>query len=126
MAYKKSKMSSNSKKVKGIIRAEIRAYFPAKQYGVRSSLDAMKADAKAYNCGDSDLRKHNDYQQGAGLVDGGGLACYYSDQAKMLSKIYGKKNVATWSGNKIHNTYRHLIGREYSAMLMERAKRKKR
>lgn len=120
------KIHSNSKKAKGIVRAEIRAYFRPKEYGVRSSVDAMKQDADAYNCGDSYTRKrHSDYQKGAGLVDGGGLACYYHDQAKMLGKIYGKKKVDSWSGNKIHSTYRHLIGREYSAMLQEKARRKK-
>ncbi len=118
---------SNSKKAKGIIRREIKTYFRPSEYGkgVRTSLDAMRADANAYNCGDGNHRRHTDYQKGAGLVDGGALACYYSDQAKMLEKIYGKKKVETWSGNKIHNTYKHLVGREYSAMLAERAKRKK-
>ena len=43
----------------------------------------------------------------------------------MLSKIYGKDNVSKWSMEKKHNTYRHLIGREYSSMLEERKKLKK-
>ena len=116
------KPKSNSKKAKGIIRSEIRSYFKASEYGTRSSLDAMKKDANAYNCGDSPRVRHSNYQKGAGLVDGGYLVCYYDDQKKMLRKIYGKK-VDDWSGEKTHATYRHLIGREYDAMLREREKK---
>lgn len=43
----------------------------------------------------------------------------------MLGKIYGKDNVKNWSGDKVHNTYKHLIGREYAAMLRERNKGKR-
>lgn len=116
------KPKSNSKKAKGIIRSEIKTYFNAREYGTRSSLDAMKKDADAYNCADAPRVRHSDYQKGAGLVDGGALACYYDDQKKMLRRIYGK-SVDDWSGKKTHETYRHLIGREYDAMLREREKR---
>lgn len=113
---------SNTRKAKNVIRSEIKAYFRPSEYGVRSSLDAMKKDADAYNGGDSPRVRHSDYQKGAGLVDGGALACYYDDQKKMLRRIYGK-GVDGWSGKKTHETYRHLIGREYDAMLREREKR---
>ena len=102
---------------------EIKAYFPAREYGTRSCLDAMKKDADAYNCGSN--RRQTNYNKGAGLVDAGCLACYYNDQRVMLGKIYGKKNVENWDGNKVHNTYKHLIGREYDSMLRERNTKKR-
>ena len=117
------KPKSTSKAAKSVIRSEIRRYYSGRSYGTRTSvLDNMKANADAYNCGDSEKVRHSDYQKGAGLVDGGDLACYYSDQKKMLRKIYGK-SVDDWSGEKTHATYRHLIGREYDAMLREREKK---
>lgn len=115
-------ISSTSKKAKGIIRSEIKAYFNPREYGTRSSIDAMKRDADAYNNGTN--RWQSNYNKGAGLVDAGSLACYYDDQRVMLGKIYGKEKVKNWDGNKVHATYRHLIGREYDAMLREKAKKK--
>lgn len=123
MPYKKKKVNSNSKKSKGIIRSEIRAYVKPHEYGKRSTVDAMKMDADAYHCGDSRSVRHSDYQKGAGLVDGGRFACYWDDQRKMLRKIYGSQ-VDQWSGHKVHGTYKHLIGREYEAMLREKKQRK--
>lgn len=121
------KISSVSNKAKKIIRTEMLSYFPAKEYGVRSRLDAMKSDADAANGGlgwdGKRPRRATNYQKGAYLVDAACLAVY--DQDRMLSKIYGKDNVSKWSMEKKHNTYRHLIGREYSSMLEERKKSKK-
>ena len=115
-------MNSNSAAAKKIIRDEIRTYFNPHDYGVRSTVDAMKKDADAYN---ADCRgRQCDYKKGAALVDAGSLACYYEDQRVMLGKIYGKEKVKDWEGEKVHNTYKHLIGREYSAMLSEKEKRK--
>lgn len=111
---------STTKKAKEIIRKEMLSYFPAREYGTRTNLDAMKKDADAYSYG----RGKSDWVKGKELVNAGSLACYYSDQSKMLSKIYGKENVAKWDGNKIHETYGNLIGREYAAMLRERRKQK--
>lgn len=45
------KISSISNKAKKIIRTEMLSYFPAKEYGVRTRLDAMKLDADAGNGG---------------------------------------------------------------------------
>lgn len=117
----KKTIRSNSKKAKSIIRSEIRTYFKPKEYGTRSSVNAMRKDANAYNAG-SNKKYLSDYTKGAALVDAGGLACYYNDQKKMLRKIYGNK-VNSWNGNKTHSTYKHLIGREYSAMLRENRKK---
>ena len=117
-----AKLRSNSKKAKKIIRDEIRVYFKPREYGVRSTVDAMKKDADAYNNGRRSWQSN--YNKGAGLVDAGALACYYDDQRVMLGKIYGRANVNKWSGSKVHNTYKHLIGREYDAMLREKRKRK--
>jgi len=114
--------TSNSKKAKEIIRSEIRGYFKPHEYGVRSTVDAMKQDADAYNNGRRGWQSN--YSKGAGLVDAGSLACYYNDQRKMLGKIYGAEKVKDWSGDKVHNTYRHLIGREYDAMLQEQNKKR--
>ena len=116
-------MHSNSKKAKGIIRNEIRAYYsPNAKGGGRSTLANMKADAEAaYWPGGV---PNTDYHKGANLVDGGSFGCYYDDQRKMLGKIYGRKKVKSWSGDKTHNTYKHLIGREYAAMMREQKNRK--
>ena len=123
------RISSVSNKAKKIIRSEMLSYFNPKEYGVRSRLDAMRRDADAGNGGYpkyNDVkkpRKVSDYEKGAHLVDSACLAIY--DQDRMLSKIYGKNNVSKWSIEKRHNTYRHLIGREYSSMIEERKKVKK-
>lgn len=77
----------------------------------------MKINANTYSQG----RGKSDWEKGKELVNGGCFACYYSDQRVMLRKIYGDK-VDDWSGNKVHETYSNLIGREYAAMLRERKK----
>lgn len=118
------KVYSTTKKAKNIIRSEIRGYYsPSRRGGGKSSLDNMKLDADAYNAGWLNKYKPSDYQKGAALVDGGCFACYYHDQRKFLSKIYGKKKVDSWENDKVHNTYKHLIGREYDAMLREKNKK---
>lgn len=118
----KSSMRSDNLKARRIIRGEIRSYFDPKEYtGARSSLDAMKQDAEAASVGIHAF--DSNYAKGANLVQVGGLAIYYDDQRKMLRKIYGNK-VDDWSGDKVHNTYKNLIGREYSKMLNEREKAK--
>ena len=122
----KGQQRSTTKKAKEIIRKEIKTFYsPKYKGGGKSALSNMKLDADAYNCGDHQRYKHSDQQKGASLVDGGCFACYYSDQAKMLEKIYGKDKVKTWDGNKIHAVYRGLIGREYGAMLREQEKKVK-
>ena len=113
---------STSKEAKEIIRKEMLSFFPAREYGTRTRFDAMKKDAEAYNGGYGTKRRVSDYEKGAGLVDAASLAVY--DQDRMLGKIYGKKNVAEWDMEKRHNTYRHLVGREYAAMCEEQRKRK--
>lgn len=116
------KSRSTSAEAKKIVRGEIKKYFNPREYGVRSTVDAMKKDADAYN---ADRRgRVTDYEKGAALVDAGSLACYHSDQSVMLGKIYGKANVDSWDGEKIHGTYKHLIGREYNAMLREQESKK--
>lgn len=116
------KPKSTTKEAKQIIRNEINYYFDPSEYNsAQTSLQAMKIDADSYNNGRPKNIWQSDYHKGAGLVDAGCFACYYSDQSKMLGKIYGQDNVANWSGQKIHSTYRHLIGREYNAMLTEQA-----
>ena len=116
------KSRSTSAESKKIDRDEIKKYFNPRDYGTRSTVDAMKKDADAYN---ADRRgRVTDYEKGTALVDAGSLAGYHSDQSVMLGKIYGKANVDTWEGEKIHGTYRHLIGREYNAMLKEQETKK--
>lgn len=113
-------MNSNSKKAKSLIRGEIRSFYaPSQRGGGKSTLSNMKADADAYSAG----RGMSDWGKGKKLVDGGCFRCYYNDQAKFLQKIYGKK-VDSWDGEKIHNTYGNLIGREYAAMIREHSKKK--
>lgn len=113
------KPKSTTKKAKEIIRKEMLGYFSAKDYGVKSNLQAMKVQADFAADPRYDI---TDYRKARRLVDGGSLACYYSDQSKTLAKIYGKENVEKWDGNKIHSTYSHLVGREYSSMLAEKQK----
>lgn len=123
MFKKGFKPKSTTKSAKSIIRREIRSYYGngrAKEYNVKSAVDAMQLDAESYSAG----RNISDWNKGKELVNAGGFACYYSDQRKMLSKIYGKRNVDKWPGNKVHNTYGNLIGREYSYMLQEKKKNK--
>lgn len=122
MFTKGFKPKSTTKEAKRIIRKEIDSYYGhgrEKEYGVKTSLEAMQKDANSYSAG----RGTSDWNKGRELVNAGCFACYYSDQSKMLSKIYGKKNVEKWDGQKIHNTYANLIGREYSKMLSERRKK---
>lgn len=119
----KSPMSSNCAKAKQIIRAEMLGYFNPKERGssARSALDVMKIEAEGA-CDNREINYSNHYK-GAKLVQIGDLACSYYDQTVMLKKIYGSK-VDDWDGEKIHNTYKNLIGREYAAMLSEREKAK--
>ena len=119
MFRKGFKPKSTNKKAKKIIRNEMLSYFPAKEYGVRTRLQAMKKDAEACSYGHG----KTDFIKGKELVNAGCCAVYYDHQAKMLSKIYGKKNVDKWSGQKIHNTYGNLIGREYAQMIRESKKK---
>jgi len=50
-------------------------------------------------------REKSDWTKSKELVNTGCFACYYSQQQRMLNKIYGKRNVDKWDGQKIHNTY---------------------
>ena len=120
-------VKSYSKKAKSLIRGEIKSYFGPSHTGENmTSLKAMKRQADSHNGGyPSNYRYVSDYKKAVSLVDGGCFACYYSDQRKLLNKIYGKKKVDTWSGDKIHGTYAHLIGREYDSMLREKERRSK-
>lgn len=116
---------STTKEAKKIIRNEMLSYFNPKDHrGAKTRLDAMKKDADSGNGGTYGKKYVSNYEKGKYLVDAGCCACYYSDQMKMLSKIYGKSNVNKWDGRKIHSTYSHLIAREYSAMLNERKRKK--
>jgi len=113
---------STTKEAKKIIREEIlNNYNPEDFIGAKTSLDAMKQNADAGNAGWY-KKCNSDYLKGAYLVDAGEFRISYYDQAEFLSKIYGKDNVDKWQGQKIHETYRNLIGREYNAMLREREK----
>ncbi len=119
MFKKGFKPKSTTKEAKSIIRREIKAYYGngrEKEYGVKSAVEVMQLDANSYSAG----RGTSDWNKGRELVNAGCFACYYDDQRKMLSKIYGKRNVDKWSGDKVHNTYGNLIGREYAQMLKER------
>lgn len=112
-------MRSNTKAAKSVIRNEIRGYYSPSTIGEgRSALENMKKEANSFNCGRQG--RYSDYQKGAALVQAGNFAIMYNDQRKVLSKIYGKKNIESWNNDKVHNTYKHLIGREYAAMLNER------
>ena len=114
------RISSNSREAKKIIRNEMLSFFPAREYGTRTRFDAMRKDANAYNGGEGPKRGVSNYKKGAALVDAASLAVY--DQDRMLGKIYGKKNVANWDMQKRHETYKHLVGREYAAMCEEIAR----
>ena len=119
-------INSNSLQARGIIRREISTFYGPKATGERlPAVMAMKRDAESYAKGSglSNGRGKSDWGKGAALVDGGSFRCYHSDQANFLKKIYGKK-VDKWPGDKIHNTYAGLIGREYSRMLDESKKQK--
>ena len=116
------KSKSTTKKAKSIIRGEIKSYYAPSNCGYgRSALENMRGDANSYSAG----RGTSDWNKGKELVNAGCFACYYDDQRKMLSKIYGKKNVDKWDGDKVHNTYGNLIGREYASMLREKQRAKK-
>lgn len=133
MYSKGFKPKSTTKKAKAIIRNEAlgrwgknNGYYDDK----RTRLQRMKSNADSYNAGvgspsNGYRYQPTDYQKGAALVDAGCYRCYYSDQREFLSKIYGKSNVEGWENDKVHNTYKHLIGREYDAMLREKRNKKK-
>lgn len=124
MFKKGFKPKSTTKEAKKIIRNEIKGYYgndPENRTYGKDFLKNMQEDANSYSAG----RGTSDWNKGKELVNAGCFACYYNDQRKMLSKIYGKRNVDNWSGEKVHNTYGNLIGREYSHMLQERKRNKK-
>lgn len=122
-ASQQSPMSSNCAKAKQIIRSEIKYFFgPSFGRGDKDALTNMQHAADQYNAGELEKYKLSDYRKGAGLVD---AACFrIPDQDEVLSKIYGKEKVAGWDMDKRHEVYKHLIGREYAAMLSEREKAK--
>ncbi len=113
---------SSSNQAKRVIREEISAYYKPHDYGVRSTVDAMKKEAEDY--GKNKSKHLSNYAKGAGLADVGRLSYASEDQRKMLGKIYGKGNVEGWNEQKVHDTYKHLIGREYDSMLREQEKKK--
>lgn len=115
-------MNSNSAAAKKIIRDEIRTHFKPHDYGVRSTVDAMKKCAD--DCNRNRGWDKTNYKKGAALVDAGKLAYAQENQRVMLGKIYGKEKVKNWEGDKVHDAYKHLIGREYSAMLSEKEEKK--
>lgn len=96
------KPKSTTNKAKGIIRSEIKSY----EWNASSLKDQIDSFRKY------DRSVVNGYTGGKKLVEGGSFACYYSQTDDMLGKIYGKKNVDTWSDEKKWNTYMHLIARE--------------
>ena len=119
-----TKHSSTTKKAKGIIRNEALSRF-SNDYGYedkKTRLQRMKEQADSDN-GGTNSRYVSNYRKAKYLVDGGFYRCYYSDQAKFLNKIYGKKTVDKWDGNKIHETYSHLIAREYDSMIEEQRRK---
>ena len=118
------KPRSTSKKAKSIIRNEIKHYYGRdcqKDYGVNSSIEAMRLDANACTRG----RNLSDWDRGRELAKAGNLAYATYSQRVMLSKIYGKKNVSTWNDSKVFDTYTNLIGREYADMLREQRSKKR-
>lgn len=106
-----SKYRSNSVKAKNIVRAEIFDYYGGN--GKKTAFESMTRDIKASYDGN---RMRSSYGKAKTLVDSGCFACYHSQQAKMLAKIYGKKKVDKMNGNQVHELYKHLIAREYSDM----------
>ena len=119
----KYKPKSTTQKAKKIIHDEMKVYYGGDDYGNRPSKDYienMRLDAEA--CADN-RHIYSDWNKGKELVNAGCFACYYSQQRKMLNKIYGKKTVDRWSGSKIHETYGNLIGREYASELRKRKKK---
>ena len=116
------KPKSTTKKAISLIRGEIKhRYSPSATGFGRSAVMNMKEDAES---GWGRYRGYGgDYHKGANLVDVGNFRIYFVDQAEFLSKIYGKKNVSTWPNQKIYDTYKHLIGREYNSMLREQERK---
>jgi hypothetical protein len=105
MKEKKSS-HSNSRRAKKIIRSWMFSSFAGKTK--EKKLKAMEA-----NVSDPSIR--DDYRKGQDLVNSGNFDCYTSDARGDLKKIYGRK-VKDWDADKVWNTYRHLISREYASM----------
>lgn len=117
-----SSPKSTTKKAKNIIRNEIKRFYIDRDFGNEKDYVAnMKADID-YRFGNR-CQNYSDYCKGKAMVDVGNFACYYDDQSVMLSKIYGKEKVDSWDGHKVNDIYGNLIGREYAAMLCERARK---
>lgn len=122
------KPKSTTKKAKSMIRGEIKSFYSSSMKGSPKNIPAilnMKDDADSYNGGLYRNQVASDYLKGSALVDIGDFRIYYDDQRKFLAKIYGKKNVDNWANDKVHKTYKHLIGREYVSMLREREKKQR-
>lgn len=112
------KAKSTTKEARQLIEREIidRYYDGESKDIVRQALRSMKLDADSYNADRNPSIQLSDYTKGAALVDAGCFRCYHSDQGEFLKKIYGN-SVENWEGQKIHETYKHLIGREYAALI---------
>lgn len=112
------KPKSTTKKAKSLIRGEITHFYGNQMTGTkRRPISIMREDADNYNAGRLPREKLTDAQKGAGLVDAGCFRIYADDQKEFLGQFYGKSAVSRWSGTKCHQVYRHLIGREYAAIL---------
>lgn len=114
---------SATKEARKIVRDEIKSYFAPSQTGYgKSTLDNMKEAAESA----ADPRYHvTDWAKGANLAQVGCFAIDFVDEQKMLEKLFGKQTVEKWNDDKIHNTYKNLIGKEYSIMLKERESKKR-
>lgn len=111
------KAKSTTKEARKLIAEEIRYMYG---YGlsvtIQEALKTMHQDANNYHGGLYPWINLSDYTKGAALVDAGCFRCYHQDQAQFLKLIYGE-SVENWDGQKIHETYKHLIGREYASLI---------
>ncbi len=109
------KKSSTTKKAKNVIRNELLHYYPKEDYRTKTRFDAVNKEVKGLKGKERGI--YTDYQAVKYMGDGGCFACYYSDQNKMLEKVYGKKGMeAIANKGKTHEVYTHLLAREFSDM----------
>lgn len=122
------KPKSTTKEAIKLIRDEINDNFDPSgydpKYNLKTPLDVMHLEAESYSQGKG-YEMYSDWTKGSRLVEGGAFRIYYDDQADFLKQIYGD-SVKNWSNDKIYNTYKSLIGREYARMLREQNNKKNR
>lgn len=106
---------SNSKFVKDKIRKHILSQYNAKDYGVRTRIDALKMELNSVR-----ESRDSDYNAGTRLVNGGRYNIYHADVHKFLKSLNLKGSDKKYTPQEEWALYAHLIGRETNNLVNKR------